>query len=102
MGFFKNLFMLKYVFSHKQRYMVNITISVPQELYDKMKKYSEVRWSEVVRKALADYVRRLETVEGGVVSSEKLATMLKDANLDVSCVDLEKAVEYYEEAKKLE
>ena len=94
--------MLKYVFSHKQRYMVNITISVPQELYDKMKKYSEVRWSEVVRKALADYVRRLETVEGGVVSSEKLATMLKDANLDVSCVDLEKAVEYYEEAKKLE
>ena len=82
--------------------MVNITISVPQELYDKMKKYSEVRWSEVVRKALADYVGRLEIVEGGVVSSEKLAEMLKEADLDVSCVDLEKAVEFYEKGRKLE
>ena len=82
--------------------MVNITISVPEELYDKMKRYSEVKWSEVVRKALADYVGRLEIVEGGVASSEKLAAMLKDANLDVSCVDLDKAVEYYEKGRKLE
>ena len=82
--------------------MVNITISVPQELYDKMKRYSEVRWSEVVRKALAEYVGRLETVEGGVVPSEKLAAMLKESDLDVSCVDLEKAVEYYEKGRKLE
>ena len=82
--------------------MVNITISVPQELYDKMKRYSEVRWSEVVRKALAEYVGRLEIVEGGIVSSEKLSGMLKDSDLDVSCVDLEKAVEFYEKGRKLE
>jgi hypothetical protein len=82
--------------------MVNITISVPQELYDKMKRYSEVRWSEVVRKALAEYVGRLEIVEGGIVSSEKLSEMLKDSDLDVSCVDLEKAVEFYEKGRKLE
>ena len=82
--------------------MVNITISIPQELYDKMKKYSEVRWSEVVRKALTEYVGRLEKVEGGVVPSEKLADMLKDSNLDISCVDLEKAVEYYEKGRKQE
>jgi metal-responsive CopG/Arc/MetJ family transcriptional regulator len=82
--------------------MVNITISIPQELYDTMKRYSEVKWSEVVRKALVEYVGRLEIVEGGVVASEKLATMLKDSNLDVSCVGLEKAVEYYEKGRKLE
>ena len=82
--------------------MVNVTISIPQELYDKMKKFSEVRWSEVVRKALSDYIGRLEIVEGGVVSSEKLAAMLKDSNLDVSCVDLDKAVEFYEKGRKLE
>lgn len=82
--------------------MVNITISIPKELYDKMKRYSEVKWSEVVRKALADYVGRLEIVEGGVVSSEKLAAMLKDSNLDVSGIDLGKAVEYYEKGRKLE
>ena len=82
--------------------MVNITISIPQELYDKMKLYSEVRWSEVVRKALAEYVGRLEILEGGVVSSEKLAAALKDSNLDISCINLEKAVEYYEKGRKLE
>jgi len=82
--------------------MVNVTISIPQELHDKMKRFSEVRWSEVVRKALADYVGRLEIVEGGIVSSEKLGAKLKDANLDVSCVDLNKAVEYYEKGRKLE
>ena len=82
--------------------MVNMTVSVPKELYDKMKRYSEVRWSEVVRKALSDYVGRLEIIEGGVVSSEKLATELKESNLDVSCVSLDKAVEYYEKGRKLE
>jgi metal-responsive CopG/Arc/MetJ family transcriptional regulator len=82
--------------------MVNITISVPQELYDKMKRYSEVRWSEVVRKALTEYVGRLEIVEGGIVSSEKLATMLKESDLDVTCVDFKKAVEFYEKGRKLE
>jgi DUF438 domain-containing protein len=82
--------------------MVNVTISIPQELYDKMKRFSEVRWSEVVRKALYDYIGRLEIVEGGVVSSEKLAAMLKDVNLDVSCVDLDKAIEFYEKGRKLE
>ncbi len=81
---------------------MNITISVPQELYDKMKSYSEVRWSEVVRKALAEYVGRLEIVEGGIVSSEKLLEKLKAADLDVSCVDLKKAVEFYEKGRKLE
>ena len=82
--------------------MVNITISVPQELYDKMKRYSEVRWSEVVRKALAEYVGRLEIVEGGIISSEKLSEMLKESVRDVSCVALEKAVEFYEKGRKLE
>jgi metal-responsive CopG/Arc/MetJ family transcriptional regulator len=90
------------MYIHIVKHMANITISIPEELHRKMKRYSEVKWSEVVRKALADYVRRLEMVEGGVVSSEKLAAMLKDSNLDVACVDLKEAVEYYEKGRKLE
>ena len=82
--------------------MVNLTISVTQELYDKMKKHSEVNWSKVVTKVLAEYVRRLEIVEGGTVSSDKLVEMLKAADLDVSCINLGKAVEYYEKGRKLE
>jgi hypothetical protein len=82
--------------------MVDITISIPQELYDKMKRHSEVKWSEVVRKAIASYVYRLEIVEGGVVPMKRLTKKLKDSGVDTSSIDLEKAIKYYEEGRKLE
>lgn len=82
-------------------HMVDITISIPQELYDKMKRHSEVKWSEVVRKAIASYVYRLEIVEGGAVPMKKLAKKLKDSGVDTSSIDLEKAIKYYEEGGKL-
>lgn len=40
--------------------MAKITISIPEELYEKMERHSEVKWSEVARKALASYIDRLE------------------------------------------
>jgi Arc/MetJ-type ribon-helix-helix transcriptional regulator len=82
--------------------MVNITVSIPEELYRKMKKYSEVRWSEVVRKALADYIWRLEVMERGVVPSERLADLLKESSLDIGGISLEKALEHYAKARELE
>jgi len=82
--------------------MVNITVSIPENLYEKMKRYSEVKWSEVVRRALMEYVGRLEIVERGVVSSDDLATMLKESGLDVGSISFEKAVRSYEKARELE
>ena len=82
--------------------MVNITVSIPEDLYNRMKKYSEVKWSEVVRKALMEYIGRLEVMERGVVSSDELAGMLRGYGLDVSSISLEKAIEYYEKARELE
>ena len=43
--------------------MPNITLSIPEDVYKRMKKYGEVKWSEVARKAIMEYLRRLE--EGG-------------------------------------
>ena len=40
--------------------MPNITISIPKELYDKMKKHPEIRWSTVIRKFLERYLMQLE------------------------------------------
>jgi predicted CopG family antitoxin len=81
--------------------MVNITISISRELYEKMKRYSEAKWSEVISKALTSYIDRLEIVEGGVVPMKKLAKKLKDSGFDTSSIDLEKAIKYYEEGGKL-
>jgi len=80
----------------------NITVSIPEELYKKMKRYSEVKWSEVLRKALIEYMGRLEAMERGVVSSAELAEMLRESKLDVSSIGLEKAVEHYERTRELE
>ena len=82
--------------------MVNITVSISEGLYDKMKKYSEVKWSEVVRKALAEYIGRLEVMERGVVSSDDLARMLRESGLDVSSIGLEKASDFYAKVRELE
>lgn len=82
--------------------MPNITVSIPEELYRKMKRYSEVKWSEVLRKALTEYIGRLETMERGVASSVELAELLKRSKLDMSSISLEKAIEHYERTRELE
>jgi len=82
--------------------MPNITVSIPEELYKKMKRYSEVKWSEVVRKALTEYIGRLEVIERGVVSSDELTELLRESKLDVSSISLEKAIEHYERVRELE
>jgi hypothetical protein len=81
--------------------MVNITVPIPQELYEKIKKYPQTDWNKITNKAIADYIERLEKTDGKIVSAEKLAGMLRESNLDVSCVDLDKAIECYEKAEKM-
>lgn len=56
--------------------MVNITLSVPEGLHKKMKGFSEIRWSEVARKAIEQRVNDLE-VMNKIASKSKLTK--KDA-----------------------
>lgn len=43
--------------------MTNITLSIPDELHKKMKKFSELRWSEIVRKTIEQRINDLEEIE---------------------------------------
>ena len=43
--------------------MPNLTLAIPEELHERMKKHSEIRWSEVVRKTIASKVETLDAVE---------------------------------------
>ncbi|MHA1359124.1 MAG: hypothetical protein ACTSRC_13460 [Candidatus Helarchaeota archaeon] len=40
--------------------MPNITLSIPDEIYKIMKKYKEIRWSEIARQAIEKFSRKLE------------------------------------------
>jgi len=41
----------------------NLTINISKELKDEMKKYKEVNWSEVCRRAILDYIKTRKNAE---------------------------------------
>lgn len=43
--------------------MANMTLAIPEKLHKKMKKHSEIRWSEVARKAIAEKIETLQLAE---------------------------------------
>ncbi len=43
--------------------MVNMTLAIPEELHSMIRKHSEVRWSEVARKAMWEHARKLEIMD---------------------------------------
>ena len=59
--------MCKHINSH----MPNVTLSIPIELHKKMKKHSDVRWSEIVRRSIAERVETLELMDK-IASKSKL------------------------------
>ena len=42
--------------------MVNMTLSIPEDLMKKMKNFSEIRWSEIARRAIEQRVNDLEVM----------------------------------------
>ena len=55
--------------------MTNITLSIDNEIYKKMRKHSEVKWSEFVRKIIQIRVNELEGLEKNK-NKESILTML--------------------------
>ncbi|MBI2452445.1 hypothetical protein HYV50_05225 [Candidatus Pacearchaeota archaeon] len=55
--------------------MTNITLSIDDEVYKKMKGYSEIMWSEFVRKVIKKRVEQLEILDKSP-SKESILTML--------------------------
>jgi len=43
--------------------MANITLAIPNDLHGKMRKHSEIRWSELVRAILEKRIMQLELME---------------------------------------
>ena len=43
--------------------MPNVTLAIPEELHTKMKRHSEIRWSEIVRKTIAEKINDLELLD---------------------------------------
>jgi len=61
--------------------MTNITLSIEEEVYKKMRMYSEIKWSEFVRKAIKERLAELEKIKHkkkeGVISMLASEEVLK-------------------------
>jgi len=54
--------MCNHIIPHKVSFMTNVTLAIPDDLHMKMKEHSEIRWSEVVRKSIAEKVEVLDAM----------------------------------------
>ena len=55
--------------------MTNITLSIDDEVYKKMRKYSEIKWSEFVRKIISKRIAELDNLSNSP-EEESVLTML--------------------------
>lgn len=71
--------------------MGNITLSLPEDVHDIVRAHKEVRWSEIARRAIQEYARKLELLD-------KIASKSKLTKEDIEELDpkLKKAIfEHY-------
>ena len=50
--------------------MPNMTLSIPEDIYHIIKSHREIRWSEIARKAITDYAKKLALMEVMLGDSE--------------------------------
>lgn len=65
--------------------MTNITLSINDSVYKKMKKHSEIKWSEFVRKQIEKRIEELESLQESyntTVSSEEILNLEWDNEED--------------------
>jgi predicted ABC-class ATPase len=60
--------------------MTNITLSIEEEVYKKMRKYSEIKWSEFVRKRIKQRIEELDKMEKSK-DKESILTMFASEDI---------------------
>jgi len=63
--------------------MPNMTLAIPEELHRIVKKHSEIRWSEIARRAIKEQADKLELID-------KLTTKSKLTKKDI--IDVEQKI----------
>jgi hypothetical protein len=82
--------------------MANITLSVPEEVYRRMKRRRDVKWSEVARQAIVARLERTEGPVGFYASTFELAEMIAKAGVELEKVSVDEAIRHYRRMRELE
>ena len=80
--------------------MANITLSIPDDIKDKMKRYPEIKWSEVVRKAILAYLGKLMGSE--TLDTSHYAKLAEAVGVDLGSISIDEAESHYEKMREKE
>lgn len=82
--------------------MPNITLSIPEEVYKKMKEHKEIRWTKVVKKDIMDDIHHLEEGKHEVTTEELREELGSEFAKELSEISFEEALEFYENMRDKE
>jgi hypothetical protein len=82
--------------------MTNITLSLPDDVHIKMKMHKEIRWSEIVRRAITDYIGKLEEKGSEMTTKDLLEELGDDFRKTLSELSFEKAEKEYRKMRDAE
>ena len=80
--------------------MPNITFSVSEELYKRMKKFSEIKWSTLYRQIIERYLEKLENPNVEKITELRERVIKKGFSMED--IPFDKAVEIFKKMRQLE
>ena len=83
--------------------MTRITLSIPDEIYRLIKKYREINWSEVARRAIIEKVLSIKAVREGLTRNEFIMLLqISNRDIEVEEYGYEREREFLEMIRKRE
>ena len=82
--------------------MTNVTLSIPDEIHFKMKMHKEIRWSEVIRRAITDYIAKLDEKDTQITTKDLLEELGDDFRKNLSELSFEEAEKGYKKMRDAE
>ncbi len=79
--------------------MAHITLSIPNELYEEIKKHKEIKWSEAAREGIK---HRLSEMEGVVSGKELLKRLDAETQRAIKEIPEEKWIKGYKKMEESE
>ena len=80
--------------------MPNITFSVSEDIYKRMKKFNEIKWSTLYRQTIERYLEKLESPN--IENITELRERIRKDGISMEDIPFDKAVEIYKKMRKLE
>jgi len=82
--------------------MPEITLSIPEDVYKRMNEHKGIRWTEVVKRAIVDYISRLEEGKLEVTTEVLLEELGREFANELTEISIEDAMGFYDKMREKE